>query len=161
MTSDRMRSWTGWAESDQKRPPARSRQQPACGSQEDSIGRRQLRTTCLPAKHRQLMPKQDDLQLLELARASTEQNESEHAPERQIAERPEQQQLLRVSGTGARLYDPRARTQAGTELTHPHAGQHPQRHLIAARFATAATKDTDADSPACAMFGSAHFFEGR
>ena len=74
---------------------------------------------CLPAKYRQLMPKHDDLQLLELARARTEQNESEHAAERQVAEGPEHEHLLGVSGTGARLYDPCARNPAGTELTHP------------------------------------------
>ena len=53
-----------------------------------------------PAKHRQLMPKHDDLQLVELARARTEQNEPEHAAERQITERPEQEQLLGFRGSG-------------------------------------------------------------
>jgi hypothetical protein len=69
-------------------------------SEEDPIGRRQLRTTYLPAKHRQLMPKHDDLQLLELARARAEQDESEQAAEGQVAERPEQEQLLKRSKGG-------------------------------------------------------------
>jgi hypothetical protein len=51
---------------DQKRLPACSWQQPARGGKEDPIFRRQLRATCLSAKHRQLVPKHNDLQLLEL-----------------------------------------------------------------------------------------------
>jgi len=51
---------------DKKRLPARSRQQPARRGQEDAIDHRQLRATRLPTKYRELMPKYDDLQLLEL-----------------------------------------------------------------------------------------------
>jgi hypothetical protein len=72
---------------DQKRRPARSRQQPTRSGKEDTIRLRQLRTICLPTKYRQLMPKHDDLQLLELTRARAKQDELEDAAERQIARR--------------------------------------------------------------------------
>jgi hypothetical protein len=88
----------------QKRPPTRSRQQPTCRREEEPIGRRQLGTTCLPAKDRQLMSQHDDLQLLELGRARMKQDEPEQAREGHVAERPEHEQLLGISGTGARLY---------------------------------------------------------
>jgi dihydrofolate reductase len=57
--------------------------------------------------------------LLELGRTRTKQDELEHAAERQLPERQEQEQLLGISGTGARLYGRHARSRRRTELTHP------------------------------------------
>jgi hypothetical protein len=51
-----------------------------------------------------------------------------------MAQRPEQEQLLGISGTGARLYGPRTRPRAETELTHPTAVvavHHLSRHAAA------------------------------
>jgi hypothetical protein len=57
---------------DQKRLPARTRQQPARRGEEDTIGRRQLWPTGLSMKYHELMSKYDDLELLELLRPRTE-----------------------------------------------------------------------------------------
>ena len=71
------------------------------------------------APYRQLMPQHNELQLLELGRARTKQDELEHAAERQIPKRQEQEQLLGISGTGARPYGQHARPRRRTEITHP------------------------------------------
>jgi hypothetical protein len=49
----------------QERAPARAWQQPARGREQDPVARAQLRSVYLASQHRQLMPKYDDLQLLE------------------------------------------------------------------------------------------------
>src|SRR6266566_4914145 len=46
----------------------------------------------LSAQHRQLVSKHDDLELFEVLRARTQEHELEHAAQRQVAERPEQEQ---------------------------------------------------------------------
>src|SRR5881392_39734 len=86
---------------------------------EDPIGRRQLRPTRLRAEHREFVSKYDDLELLEVLRARTQQDELEQAAERQVAERPEQEPTPRIQGTDARLYDRHTPRRTGTELTHP------------------------------------------
>ena len=85
------------------------------GSLRDGAGGR----SCPDAPYRQLMPQHNELQLLELGRARTKQDELEHAAERQIPKRQEQEQLLGISGTGARLYGQHARPRRRTEITHP------------------------------------------
>src|SRR6266496_3357482 len=49
----------------QERVPARAGQQPARGREQDPVARTQRRSVYLASQHRQLMPKHDDLQLLE------------------------------------------------------------------------------------------------
>src|SRR6266516_5881350 len=73
-----------------KRLPTRPRQQPTRGSEKDSVTRPQLRTTCLAAKHRQLMPEHHDLELLEVLRPGTQEQKLKQAAQRQVAERREQ-----------------------------------------------------------------------
>ena len=66
--------------------PARPRQEPTRCSKENPIGRRQLRSTCLPTKHRELMPEHDDLELLEALRTRRSSDDLEHAAQRQVAD---------------------------------------------------------------------------
>jgi hypothetical protein len=65
----------------------------------------------LPAQHRHLMPQHHDLQLLERFRPTTQEQEHEQPAQRQVAERPEQEQLLEVQAGRAaettRESDPR------------------------------------------------------
>src|SRR6266852_1333443 len=63
------------------------------------------------------MAKHDDLELLELPRASTQQDELKQAAQRQAAERPEQDQLLGFSGTGERPY---GSSSASNRVNAPH-----------------------------------------
>ena len=70
---------------DEKRPPARSRQQPASCSQEDSIGRTQLRPRNLTAQHRQLVPEHDDLEFFELRGSEQKKDEFQDALERDVS----------------------------------------------------------------------------
>ena len=90
---------------DEEGSPARPRQQLTCRGKEDSIGRRQLRSTCLSAQYRELVSEHDELEFLEVLRAGTQRHELQHAAEHQVAERPEQEPAPRMSGTGPRLYD--------------------------------------------------------
>jgi hypothetical protein len=60
-------------------------------SEEHAIGDRELRTPCLTAQHRELVPQHDDLQLLERLGATTKQHELEQAAADQIGEGPEQE----------------------------------------------------------------------
>ena len=69
----------------------------------------------LSTKDRKLMPKDDDLELLELPRARTKDGELQEAADQQIAERPEQRNTSESAGRGARLYDQGAWT--GPELS--------------------------------------------
>jgi hypothetical protein len=101
---------------DDKGPPARSRQQPAGGSEEDSIGGPQRRPGDLAAQHRQLVAEHHDLQLFELLRTKTQRSELQNASKHEVAERPEQDRLLRDGGTGRA---PDSREHCRTELTHP------------------------------------------
>jgi len=75
---------------DDKRPPARSRQQTAGGGEKDSIGRFQFRPTGLTTKHREFVAEHHDLQLLELVGSKAQRNELENAGKYEVAERPEQ-----------------------------------------------------------------------
>ena len=50
------------------------------------------------------MSEHDDLELLELVRARTQEHDLEHAAERQVAERPEHEATPRWAGQGGRLY---------------------------------------------------------
>ncbi len=74
----------------------------------------------LSTKHRELMPKHDDLQLLELPRARTKQGELQEAADQQIAERPEQAELLGVSGTGAHDSTTKACEPGPNRVNAPH-----------------------------------------
>src|SRR4029077_20803219 len=72
----------------------------------------------LSTEHRELVSKDDDLELLEVLGAGTKQDELQQGADQQVAEREEQEQLLGVSGAGARIYESRARSRAGNELKH-------------------------------------------
>ncbi len=88
-----------------KRAPARSWQEPAGGSEKDSISRPKLKPSGLPAQHRQLATEHHDLQLLELLRAKTQRRELQHTPKHDIAERPEQRQCsFKTTARVTRLY---------------------------------------------------------
>src|SRR6266508_3461563 len=76
--------------SDDKRAPARSRQQTARGSEENSIGRTQLGPSELATQHRELMAEHDDLELFELIRTEAQRRELQQALDHEVAERPEQ-----------------------------------------------------------------------
>jgi hypothetical protein len=58
----------------------------------------------MPAQHRHLMPKHHDLQLLKPCDRETQEHHLQHTAQGQVAERPEQEQLLEINETGARLY---------------------------------------------------------
>jgi hypothetical protein len=60
------------------------------GSQEHSVGHRQPRPVHLTAQHRQLMPKHDNLELLEVVRARTQAREQSRRPTRPGAAAPPQ-----------------------------------------------------------------------
>jgi len=81
--------------------PAAPGQQPACGREQHPVAGAQLRPAHLPPQHRQLMPQHDDLRLPELFRTGPVERELQQAAQRQIAKRPEQEQLLEdQKGTG-------------------------------------------------------------
>jgi hypothetical protein len=73
-------------------------------SEKYSIGSAQLGPSELATQHRELVTKHDDLELLELLRTEGQRRELQKAPEHEVAERPEQERLLQVDGTGDRLY---------------------------------------------------------
>ena len=104
----------------QKRPPTRPRQQPTRRSKEDPVGRCQPRPTRLPTKHRQLMSKDDDLQLLEVLRARPQEYELEHAAERQVAERPEQEPTPRNQRDGRTTLRSAHMSQSRNRVNAPH-----------------------------------------
>jgi hypothetical protein len=72
----------------------RAGQQPACRGEQKPVARPQLRSTCLAAQHRQLMPQHHDLQLLEALRPLPQEHDLQQAAQRRVAKRPEQEQLL-------------------------------------------------------------------
>jgi hypothetical protein len=88
---------------DDKRPPARPRQQPTCRGKKESIGRPQLKSSHLTAQHRQLVAEHDDLQLLERVRSKTQRHKLQDASKHDVAERTEQRAAPLGDGTGARL----------------------------------------------------------
>src|SRR6266536_3230167 len=65
------------------------------------------------------MPEDHYLQLLEALRTRAQEQEVQQAAQRQVAERPEQEQLLGISGTGRRLYGRVETSGPRTELTNP------------------------------------------
>jgi hypothetical protein len=105
---------------DDKRPPARSRQQTTGRGEEDSIGRRQLGPTGLTPWHGEFVPEHHDLQLLELLRAKAQRGELENTPKYHVAERPEQgQNSPRRQDRPHDSTDHNRPNRSGTELTHP------------------------------------------
>src|SRR5437879_448602 len=106
---------------DDKRAPARSRQQTARGSEEDSIGRAKLGPSELATQHRELVAQHDDLELLELIRTEAQRRELQKPPEHEVAERPEQRAAPPDGRAGHRLYGRALPTNVGTELMHPTA----------------------------------------
>jgi hypothetical protein len=105
---------------DEKRPPTRSRQQPARGGEEDSILGPQLRPSDLTTQHDQLVAEHHDLELLELVRSKAQRRELKKAPKYEVAERPEQQQDSSATrGRANDSTDQKSRHRRGTELTHP------------------------------------------
>jgi hypothetical protein len=107
----------------QERAPARAGQQPARCRKQDPIARVQLRPTYLPTQHRQLMTQNHDLQLFESLRTRPKEHELQRAAQRQIAKRPEQEQLL--NNQRGRDADPTRETDAPApriELMHPTGG---------------------------------------
>jgi hypothetical protein len=99
--------------------PARAGQQSTRRRQEDPVARPQLPPTCLPAQHRQLMPQDHDLQLLKTLRARPQQHKLQQAAQRQIAKRPEQEQLLGDQRDGTPTLRGLRSTDLQAELTHP------------------------------------------
>src|SRR3954454_8038232 len=65
------------------------------------------------------MPEHHDLELLELLRTAAQQHELHQAAQRQVPERPEQEQLLEISRAGARLYGRAETSNPRAELTQP------------------------------------------
>jgi hypothetical protein len=91
--------------SDEKRAPARLRQQPAGRGEEDPVGGAQLRRADLAAQHCELVAQHDDLEFLEPVRAKAQRRELQNASKYEVAERPEQETgSPENGGTGARLY---------------------------------------------------------
>lgn len=105
---------------DEERSPARPRQQLTCGGKEDSIGRRQLRSTCLSAQYRELVSEHHDLKLLEILRAGTQRHELEHAAEHQVAERPEQEPTPRDQRDRRTTLRPTHVSQTQNRINAPH-----------------------------------------
>jgi hypothetical protein len=75
---------------DDERIPARSRKEPACGSQEGSISGAKCGSSHLAAKDRKLVAENHDLEFLELLRAAAQQDEREDASEDEVDQRGEQ-----------------------------------------------------------------------
>jgi hypothetical protein len=74
---------------DEQRLPTRSPKKLAGRSKKDTVGLRQTRTSDLAAKNRKLVPKHNDLKLLELARTHTQRSHHERTPKQQIHQRHE------------------------------------------------------------------------
>jgi hypothetical protein len=73
----------------------------------------------LSTEHRELVPKDDDLELLEVLGAGTKQDEPQQAADKQVAERAEQKTTPRSQRDGRTNLRLTARSRAGTELKHP------------------------------------------
>jgi hypothetical protein len=65
---------------DEERRPARSAEQAAGGSQEDTVTLLQPRLGDLAAKNREFVPEHHNLELLELARAQPQRCHRKHTP---------------------------------------------------------------------------------
>src|SRR5260370_14850656 len=104
---------------DKERSPTRPRQEPTRRCQEDTISRRQLRSTCLSMQDRELVPEHNDLELLELLRAGTKQYELKHAAEDQVAERPDQESTPRDQRDGRTTLRSTQAPRTPNRLTHP------------------------------------------
>jgi hypothetical protein len=72
---------------DEERAPARARKEPARGGEKGSIDWSQARSSDLTAQDGELVTEDDDLQLLELARAEAERGQFQETPENEVAER--------------------------------------------------------------------------
>ena len=78
---------------DEERRPAAAGQQPGGRRKKDPIGRPQVRPVYLPAKHGQLMAKDDDLELLVFGGARAQHHQLDQFAQRQVKERRDQLQL--------------------------------------------------------------------
>jgi len=79
----------------------------------------QLRPTRLPTQHRELMPQDDDLQLLGALRPRAKEHDLQQAAQRQVAKRPEQKTPRRSAGNGGcRPY--RRRPSPSNRVNAPH-----------------------------------------
>jgi len=79
---------------DNERPPARSREKTAGSGEEDSIGGFQLRPCDLAPQDAELVAEDDDLQLLELARAEAECGQLQTMTKNEVDKRHEHERLL-------------------------------------------------------------------
>ena len=88
--------------SDDECRPAPTGQRSSGRRQEDAIGGPQIRPMDLAAQHGYLMPKDDDLQLLELRGAGAQSSKLDQLAQREVEERDQQRRLPGV-GDGRRL----------------------------------------------------------
>jgi hypothetical protein len=104
-----------------ERAPPRPGEQPARRGQENTICGPQRRARGLPAKHSKLMAQDDDLELLAIRRAKTQQHERHHPPHHQVHERPPHQLLpSSIEPATLRAQGPRnARYHRTIEFWHP------------------------------------------
>lgn len=72
--------------------PKAAPEQPARGSEEEAVRRLWLGSEDLTTQNVKLMAQQDDLELLGLIRARAQQNQFQHAPQRDVKHRPEHEQ---------------------------------------------------------------------
>ena len=124
---------------DDKRAPARSRQQTARGSEEDSIGRAQLGPSELATQHRELVAQHDDLELLELIRTEAQRRELQKPPEHEVAERPEQRAAPPAGRGGSPTLRARTTYQRGNRVNAPHKLDEAEIGAWAARAAAVTT----------------------
>ena len=73
-----------------ERPPVRPRQQPTRCSEQDAIGHRELRSPCPTPEHRELVPQDDDLQLLTPRSDDEATRVGAGSGTHQVGERPDQ-----------------------------------------------------------------------
>src|ERR1035438_3268311 len=72
--------------------PAAAAEQPARGSEEEAVRRFRLGSGHLTTQNVKLMAQHDDLELLGLIRARAQQNQFQHASQRDVKHRPEHEQ---------------------------------------------------------------------
>ena len=90
---------------DEERPPACSRKESTCRSQEGSVSGLEMRARILPSQDGELVPKHEDLEFLEPVRAEAQHEQLQDTAKREIREREEHEQDLQVdAATAARLY---------------------------------------------------------
>ena len=121
---------------DDEGSPTRPRQELARRRQEHAVDGRHRRTACLPSQNCELVPQHDDLQLLEVVRAPTQDGELENASKEEVTERKKHGSLrpesdatiLRIGAQPAGLNVRPGRTRR-RRLLHP-SGDHKDRSQL-------------------------------